>query len=455
MNDASRPWLRRREWCEGVMRRTGSISAPDKWGMFAFIAAVLIGVLLLHNSEYFGFYFFASLVVGVVAQVVITWVLAARIGSVEFRFDEVPFVIGSKIRGTIVAPFRTSVDEYRSVDLLCARGENTLAYHAVPLMPGAAVRIGDRVHIPVEFDASGVEAEPTGWGLLNAVQWDVLLNARFNGLSYSVRFDIPVAAFAAVVQKTAIGKSSRSAVAEQQRMATQRARIAAAEIPTHDAAWLRNPEWRAGVVKSRTTAVPSSKAQAAIFWVAVPICGFMFLTFPSRFALIFVAVPAVFLAMAYGSIAMRQRRTAPPSEFRFERVPFILGGKLRGTIVVPLPSQPEGYTRVVLNCVEGERTPFTQSHSLQPERVVPVNGVAHVAVDFDLPHAAPVTATGTIWQITFDAQCGFMSYRAAFKVPVFAKNAEALVENTGIARREVPADLRKALSVFDDDQGAT
>src|SRR5689334_14552683 len=116
MNDAARPWLRRREWCEGVMRRRGSFVMPKR-AIYVCITALVIGGILLRNWDYIWVYFMASIVALSIGPIAIMWPLSHRIGTVEFRFEEVPFIIGSKVRGMIVAPFRTDVGEYRSVRL--------------------------------------------------------------------------------------------------------------------------------------------------------------------------------------------------------------------------------------------------------------------------------------------------------------------------------------------------
>jgi hypothetical protein len=219
--------------------------------------------------------------------------------------------------------------------------------------------------------------------------------------------------------------------------------------------WLQDREWREGVVRRPLRAAISTELRVKAFWIAAPLVVVCYLLFNSGVALFALFVATMLIVSAVTVLPLMEGARSVSCEFRFEQVPFILGGKLRGTLFASFPRAPSDYTRVVLRCVDGERTFWSKSHSFVPENPAPASGVAKIPIAFDLPDKAPITSRTTHWQLTITARFPLVQYEGMFSVPVFAKNAASLVENTANAQHEVPDDLRKALSVFDDEPRAT
>jgi hypothetical protein len=144
------------------------------------------------------------------------------------------------------------------------------------------------------------------------------------------------------------------------------------------------------------------------------------------------------------------------STFTFERVPFLLGDKLAGTLRVRHAALGDD-SSVMLGCFPGTHDSdsalhWRAIHPIPPELVRGEPDVTEIAVEFTLPADRSPTRLGLIsftWELS--VLKGFTNgvRIVVFQVPVFGREAKAFAQDTTVAR-DRKRQLRKALSVFDE-----
>lgn len=468
MDLASHSWTRRRDWREGVVRSRPYEEWFDNRAATVIALAVVASFVLGGKASVVRAVIIGAIWLLVICFSVYAWLRGRGGERFEFRFQQTPFVLGSEVCGTIIAPFRGSLDEFDSVFIGCQSGmtpgRRTSRPHfiwadSVALLPGMAARIGDKVHIPISFDTSAPHGSPrpTDAPVEHSnsirIQWWLSLSGIVNGHAYRVSFEIPVFAAAEVgtVAATSVKRISEADSA-QERIALHRAQVAAAEIAPHSGPWLRHQEWRSGVIHRVARARVSQQIRERVLWFAIPLDLFLFVILDNDAQKYLAFAVTVILVLIITNVPLPGAARSVPIEFRFDSVPFILGSKLRGTIAAPFGGQPENYTRVSLKCVDGMNIAWSHSHSFVLDRIVSTNGTTQIPVLFDLPDNAPITGPHSWWQIELTARFKLVDYESQFSVPVFAQNAAPHVEPTthANASKSMSPDMRKDLSVFDE-----
>lgn len=150
--------------------------------------------------------------------------------------------------------------------------------------------------------------------------------------------------------------------------------------------------------------------------------------------------------------------TMPPfgdSTFTFQRVPFVLGGKLEGTLRVPFTVLGED-SMAMLGCFPGARDDahslhWRAIHPILPQQLRRDGEMAVFDVEFNIPENRKPARGGLLpftWELSVIK--GFAGRKIAlFQVPVFSRAASPFVRET-IAARQAKRDARKALSVLDE-----
>ncbi len=143
--------------------------------------------------------------------------------------------------------------------------------------------------------------------------------------------------------------------------------------------------------------------------------------------------------------------------FTFDQIPFLLGGKLAGTLRARESALGEDST-IMLACFRGRRDSDEALHwrAMRPilaGQLRREGNSASIKVEFSLPADRPPTRLGFLMRFTWELSVlrGLPKALrlAAFQLPVFGRETESLVQDTGVARRN-KRELRKTVSVFDE-----
>ena len=210
--------------------------------------------------------------------------------------------------------------------------------------------------------------------------------------------------------------------------------------------WLARADWREGVIHWRGDGRPARNIASAIVLTAIGFVAFNDTAGCSRLAVVFI----------FGIRRIVQERAFGGSTLTFEHIPFLLGGKLKGVIRTHVSGIGEE-TKIMLSCFQGsydeESGPHWRAiHVLLPNQMHRDRDQASIDVDFAIPADEPATSLGLnrfVWEVSIVK--GFPSGRRVvmFDVPVFPREAEEFVQETGVTRG-AKSDVRKELSVFDE-----
>lgn len=143
------------------------------------------------------------------------------------------------------------------------------------------------------------------------------------------------------------------------------------------------------------------------------------------------------------------------STFTFQRVPFLVGGRLEGTLRVPFTVLGED-SLAMLGCFPGTRDDehslhWRSIHPILPQQLRREGEMAVFDVEFNISEKRRPTRGGLLpftWELS--VLKGFAGRKIAlFHVPVFGREAAPFVRETTAARK-AKRDARKALSVLDE-----
>lgn len=181
------------DWRAGVVRSTAA-----ELMFLTYVIAALIWLLLGISFTEVSWKSTAMIGAVVIAvAVIVVWrhllrMRRRRFGVSEFRFDQVPFMPGSKLRGTVIVPTDFS-GGITTVKLTCdVFSEDSVSWSSThDLMSHELRHENGKTLIPVEFDLPGhlPETRPFWRG---RVVWRLSVRHPTPERSYVARFDLPV-----------------------------------------------------------------------------------------------------------------------------------------------------------------------------------------------------------------------------------------------------------------------
>lgn len=205
-----RPWLKRADWKAGAIRSSHGKSI-ELWvilGGFAFMS-VMAYSSADGGEPLFWLFLVVIAIVGLVGPGK-RFLRRLRDKPATFEFEEVPFIVGDKLRGVIKARLPGTPRELTSAVLECLvpaedsdDRDRVIRQCSRQWLPNQLQWAGDELHQPVELDIpSGPE---TGVG---GAYWRLTLSSDFPNLNYETYFDVPVYErdAARLVQETAVGR---------------------------------------------------------------------------------------------------------------------------------------------------------------------------------------------------------------------------------------------------------
>ena len=222
--------------------------------------------------------------------------------------------------------------------------------------------------------------------------------------------------------------------------------------------WLARPEWRDGVIHWRAADAAKFKiARLLIFLVAAAI--FVKYQYESNSyggLLILVTIGVCLFVIKKFADNWRDRNSFGAATFTFDRVPFILGGKLEGVVRTSLVGI-DADTRFMLSCYQGswdneDGPDWRAFHIPTPNELQREGDNVSIKIRFTLPTDMRQTKLrwpSYTWELAILTGFPGINRIVTFEVPVFAEQAAPFVQETAagqLAKREI----RKAISVFDD-----
>jgi hypothetical protein len=156
------------------------------------------------------------------------------------------------------------------------------------------------------------------------------------------------------------------------------------------------------------------------------------------FALATFPLGGAILTYRVAKFAWRQWTTTPAS-FRMDQVPGVIGGKLKGKVLMPSLPFPAGDTRIILECLSRRLSKDSNTSTdkecvwWRTETVVPQSdpvwqeGAVDIPVAFDIPEdQSPTTPWyqedenhAVRWRVRVETPLEGPDFRAEFDVPVF------------------------------------
>lgn len=240
--------------------------------------------------------------------------------------------------------------------------------------------------------------------------------------------------------------------------------------------WLRDREWRAGVIRSGGRRPFVTVAIMALVWNALSAPGVAVLVRGVRlrqadedtwFALPFVL--AGWGLLGYALYLFRRWRKHGTCVFTMESVPGVIGGRLAGVIHVPTRVRPEVGFTLRLSCIRltvargapgrhghcansVEEVLWRKSIDLRDELVSAAQGQTAIPVLFHIPYGLPsagkvATNISVRWCLEVGAATPGIDFAAAFDVPVFVtpqSSPTAVEDASPVAPYAKPLDLAKA-----------
>jgi hypothetical protein len=222
--------------------------------------------------------------------------------------------------------------------------------------------------------------------------------------------------------------------------------------------WLQRADWKAGVIHS-TRGMPSKGTYIGLVAGALMLAIMGFVGREDHRFQIWLVIMGLAGIAQIGFLVLRARRSRArydDATFEFEKVPFILGQKLRGTIKARFPSRPGDYTRAILRCTSVYYNPNDPSESIFetrkqwiPMHLVWVGDEVHLPFEVELPEDAPATGGTVQWVLLLTCDFPRLHYRAEFQLPIYGLDAAPIVQETGLVRVR-KFGIRRAMAVFDD-----
>lgn len=221
----------------------------------------------------------------------------------------------------------------------------------------------------------------------------------------------------------------------------RRQRLAEAADAPDDQPWLADPRWAAGEIRSSSVFKAAWAIGAAAFWNVVwsPLLFFL----PGQvakgdyLALLTLICPLIGLALiVWAARTVIQNRKFGRSYFRCQPLPGVIGGHLRGTLVLSGEIATLDEVQLTLHCqntitTHGSRNNSTQTktlweakQTLQPEAARFGESKMELPVNFAVPESCRPTDDSNSddvvnWQLVVQAPAVGVDLSLTFEVPVF------------------------------------
>jgi hypothetical protein len=175
-----------------------------------FVISLVVGAFAFINAS--GFWAFL-----IAIAIAADFIFIARVGDKlqgevafgpsTFTFEQIPFLLGGRLKGAIHTNFH-SIDEETRLEFSCSSGWRFV--HV--LLPGQVHRDGRNVSIDVDFGIPE-DQPPTRYGR-NRVIWELSVIKGFPTGRRMLTFEVPVFSRAAegMVQETAVAREGKSEV---------------------------------------------------------------------------------------------------------------------------------------------------------------------------------------------------------------------------------------------------
>ena len=202
MSDAPRPdWLTRADWRAGLVRSDAKKHDVVLFGPLVIaVTAIFTTAAIYTRNPFVLLPIVASIVVGTAALVRV--LISGRRGMAEFRFQRLPFLIGSKVSGTVVIPFEVKPPIVH-VQIACSqRMTETGRRGPGVVLPSQLTHADGKTCVPIEKRLPMI-GFPTARGMFGSVTWTLIV--MIDDPHYEVQFDIPVAPVDAEVFDTTAG----------------------------------------------------------------------------------------------------------------------------------------------------------------------------------------------------------------------------------------------------------
>jgi hypothetical protein len=209
------PWLRRADWRAGVVR--SDVNRRQIWlpVIFFFLGFLPFG-FIRYPDERLLFALFAVCVTAFLSWYVYGQYRSLSIGISEFRFDHVPFIAGSAVRGTIFLPFEIRTGSSKLELYLAESGGDPDVVAERDFKADQLEHRDGEARVPVDFYL-GSDAPPSSEAVLvlfGRTTWSLRLTHSAPGMSYTAWFEIPIGPADAEVRETLHVRASKHRLQE-------------------------------------------------------------------------------------------------------------------------------------------------------------------------------------------------------------------------------------------------
>lgn len=210
MTPSVRPWLARADWREGVIHSRGAGRPSGRVASAIFVATLIVGAIAFINSSGFVAFVIALMIAAdfiFIATVGDKLQRDVEFGPSTFTFEQIPFLLGGRLKGVIHMNFR-DIDEETRLMFSCSSDWR----HVHVLLAGQVHRDGNNASIDVDFGIPDDEP-PTRHGG-NRVIWELSVLKGFPTGRRMAAFEVPVFPRAAegMVEETAVAREGKSEV---------------------------------------------------------------------------------------------------------------------------------------------------------------------------------------------------------------------------------------------------
>lgn len=239
-----------------------------------------------------------------------------------------------------------------------------------------------------------------------------------------------------------------------------------------DQPWLANPQWAAGVIPSGLKSKAVIATVAALFWIITSAPAIVLLPgalrqgwqYSAIGGIVFTAIGVLLAVFAYRCVS-RLRRFGY-SRFELDTIPGVIGGHLRGQLVLIGDVTGIGEVHVKLTCKRtvtesdgGERstqqsTVWENAQTLQATNVTFGHTELALPVEFNIPADCPESAKSkndmVNWHLAVIAPTTGVDLNLKFEVPVFRTSEspplEVNLSGPPLPDTEVPKGIERGVS---------